>query len=204
VDPYFADNPAASCSADAVSPDFILVTHGHGDHVGDLMKVARRTGALVIANFEICNWVSGKGHGRVHAQHIGGGFEHPFGHVKLTPALHGSVLPDGSDGGMAAGFLLRLGGKRVYLAGDTGLFSDMQLIGREGLDLAVLPIGDNYTMGPDDALQAVKFLNPEVVIPIHYNTWEAITQDVQKWAARVQAETGARPIVLSPGESYTI
>lgn len=204
VDPFFEGNPAATTTADKVMADFILVSHGHGDHVGDAVAIAKRTGALVIANFEIANWFEGQGVRNVHAQHIGGGFKHPFGYLKLTQALHGSALPDGSYGGNPAGFLLTAEGKKVYLACDTGLFGDMKLIGEEGIDLAVLPIGDNYTMGPDDALRAVKLLTPKHVIPVHYDTWGVIAQDVNAWAARVKAETGAQVHVIKPGESLTL
>jgi len=203
IDPFFSGNPAASASADEVEADFILVSHGHGDHVGDTVAIAARTGALVISNFEIANWFSKQGVEKVHGQHLGGGFQHPFGHLKLTLALHGSALPDGSYGGNPAGFLLTTNdGKKIYMAQDTGLFGDMSLIGDEGIDLAVLPIGDNFTMGPDDALRAVKLLRPKAVIPIHYNTWDLIAQNPVNWADTVQEETQAKVIVLQPGESY--
>lgn len=204
VDPFFSGNPAASTTADKVRAQFILVSHGHGDHVGDTVAIAKRTGALVISNFEICNWLAAKGV-KTHAQHIGGGHRHPFGYLKLTQALHGSALPDGSYGGNPAGFLLTTPeGKKVYLAGDTGLFGDMRLIGEEGLDLAVLPIGDNYTMGPEDALRAVKLLQPKHVIPIHYDTFNLIAQDARAWAQRVEQETTAKVHLLRPGESFTL
>jgi L-ascorbate metabolism protein UlaG (beta-lactamase superfamily) len=203
IDPFFLGNPAAASSVEVIEAEFILVTHGHGDHVGDVEKLARATGALVIANAEISSWFEKKGL-ETHAQHIGGGFQHPFGHLKFTQALHGSGLPDGSGGGNPAGLLISAEGKNIYLAGDTGLFSDMKLIGEEGLDLAVLPIGDNYTMGPDDALRAVKFLEPKHVIPIHYNTWDIIKQDANAWAQRVQKETQTVVHVLKPGESLDL
>jgi L-ascorbate metabolism protein UlaG (beta-lactamase superfamily) len=205
VDPYLSENPAASISPEAVEADFILLSHGHFDHIGDTVAIAKRTGAMVISNFEIATWSEGQGIEKTHGQHIGGGYKYPFGYLKLTLALHGSELPDGSSGGNPVGFLLTTNdGKKIYLAQDTGLFSDMKLIGDEGLDLAVLPIGDNFTMGPEDALRAVKLLRPKVVIPVHYNTWELIAQDANAWAERVQKETDAKVVVLKPGESYTL
>jgi len=204
IDPFFSGNPAASASADGVEADFILVSHGHGDHVGDAVAIAKRTQAMVISNFEIATWLEKQGV-KVHAQHIGGGHKHPFGYLKLTPALHGSALPDGSYGGNPCGFLLTTNdGKKIYTAQDTGLFGDMKLIGEEGLDLAVIPIGDNYTMGPHDALRAVQLLQPRMVVPIHYNTWELIAQDPQAWARRVEAETSTKVRVLKPGESLEV
>jgi len=205
VDPYLNGNPAASISPDAVEADFILISHGHGDHVGDSVEIAKRTGAMVISNDEIANWFSRQGVEKTHGQHLGGGYKHPFGYLKLTFAIHGSALPDGSNGGNPCGFLLTTDdGKKIYLAQDTGLFGDMKLIGEEGLDLAVLPIGDNYTMGPDDALRAVKLLEPKVVIPIHYNTFDLLKQDEHAWAERVQKETNAKVVILKPGESYSV
>jgi len=168
------------------------------------MSIAKRTGAMVISNFEIASWIQEKGL-EAHPQHLGGGYNHPFGYLKLTLALHGSILPDGSYGGNPSGFLLTTNdGEKVYLACDTGLFGDMRLIGEEGVDLAVLPIGDNFTMGPDDALRAVKLIQPKHVIPVHYNTWELIEQDPHAWAERVEAETNAKAHVIDPGESFTL
>lgn len=201
VDPFLSGNPQATLKPEEAQADYILVTHGHGDHVGDAVAIARRTGATVISNAEICTWL-GKREVKTHAQHLGGGFTYPFGYLKMTFALHGSALPDGSNGGNPGGFLLTTpDGHRLYLAGDTGLFGDMQLIGDEGLDLAVLPIGDNYTMGPADALRAVKFLRPKTVLPIHYNTFPLIQQDVVAWAALVERETSAKVCLLQPGQS---
>jgi L-ascorbate metabolism protein UlaG (beta-lactamase superfamily) len=205
VDPFLTGNPAAASTPEAVQADFILVSHGHGDHLGDTISVARRTGATVVANYEISEWLQKQGLSKVHGQQHGGGHAFPFGRVKLTLAFHGSALPDGSYGGNPCGFLIAFkDGTKVYDAADTGLFGDMRLIGEEGLDLAILPIGDNYTMGPDDALRAVKLLQPKRVVPIHYNTWEVIAQDAAAWAKRVRQETKAEPVVLKPGEWLSI
>jgi L-ascorbate metabolism protein UlaG (beta-lactamase superfamily) len=204
IDPFFTDNPAASTTADNVSPDVIIVTHGHGDHVGDTVAIAKRTGALVIANFEIVQWLGGQGVENAHPQHIGGAHRHDFGTVKLTIAHHGSMLPDGSNGGNPCGVLLKLADGTIYHAADTGLFYDMKLIGEEGIDLAILPIGDNFTMGPDDALRAVKLIEPKRVVPDHYDTWPLIAQDAEAWASRVRSETSTEPVVLQPGESCSL
>ncbi len=206
VDPFLEDSPTASITAEEVKADFILLTHGHFDHVTDAVAIATRTGATVVANFEIANWLKAQGvaEDNVVAMNIGGGIDLPFGRVKMTPALHSSGLPDGSCGGSAAGFLLQLGRQRIYLAGDTGLMFDMKFIGIGGLDLAVLPIGDIFTMGPDDSLEAIKLLNPARVIPCHYNTWPPIEQDADAWADRVRKHTAAEPVVLRPGETTSL
>ena len=203
IDPFFNGNPAATVKPEEVSADYILITHGHGDHVGDTVVIAKRTGATAISNAEIAGWLGKQGVKETHGQHIGGGFKYPFGYLKLTMALHGSALPDGSNGGNPAGFLLTTNdNKKIYIAGDTGLFGDMKLIGEEGLEVAVIPIGDNYTMGPDDALRAVKLLAPKTVIPIHFSTWDVIQQDAAGWAERVRKETSAKVTLLKPGESF--
>ena len=204
IDPFFSDNPSSDTDPADLPADFILVSHGHGDHVGDTVDIAKRTGATVIANFELASWFSAQGVPSVHAQHLGGGYRHPFGYLKLTLALHGSGLPDGACGGNPCGFLLEAEGKTLYLACDTGLFGDMVLLGDDGVDLAVLPIGDNFTMGPKDALRAVAMINPRMVVPVHYNTWDLIAQDAHAWKRAVEASTHTRVFPLSPGESLLI
>ena len=204
VDPFLTGNSLADVTAEEVPADYILVSHGHGDHVGDTVSIAKRTGAMTISNFEIQGWLQAQGVENTHPLHIGGGYDFPFGRVKLTIAHHGSALPDGTYGGNPAGFLLTLAGKKIYHACDTGLFYDMKLIGEEGLDLAVLPIGDNFTMGPDDALRAIKLLEPKLIIPIHYDTFDVIRQDPAAFQARVHAETSATCLVLNPGDNHRL
>jgi L-ascorbate metabolism protein UlaG (beta-lactamase superfamily) len=204
TDPFLTGNPLAPVSADEVHADYILVSHGHGDHIGDTIPIAQRTGATVIANFEIQNWISAQGISNVHPQHIGGGFNYPWGRVKLTIAQHGSALPDGSYGGNPCGFLFYIDDVTIYHACDTGLFYDMKLIGEEGIDLAILPIGDNFTMGPDDALRAVELIQPKQVIPIHYDTFDVIKQDPHAWAERVQQKTQSLATVMQPGQRLAL
>lgn len=204
IDPFFTSNPSTNVSADSVEADFILVSHGHFDHVEDVVAIAKRTGAKVISNFEIVNWLQKQGIDNVHAQHIGGGFTHEFGHLKLTIAHHGSGLPDGSYGGNPAGLLITAGGKKMYFACDTALFLEMELYGEEDIDLFVVPIGDNFTMGPEDALEAVVLVDPEIVVPCHYNTWPPIEQDGDAFAARVEEETESKAYALKPGESLDL
>ncbi|HPZ83407.1 MAG TPA: metal-dependent hydrolase, partial [Thermogutta sp.] len=157
-----------------------------------------------IATYEICEWLNRRGVTSTHAMNVGGTHPFPFGRVKMTPAVHTSMLPDGSYGGVAVGFLLLLQDGNVYFACDTGLFLDMQLIGDHDLALAVLPIGDNFTMGPEDALRAVTLLRPKRVVPVHFNTWPLIAQDVNDWANRVRHTTASVPVVLQPGESIAL
>ncbi len=207
IDPFLTGNPTTRVKADDVAADIILVSHGHDDHVGDAVSIAQRTGAIVVTNFELGNWFTEQGIKQVHGMQHGGGHQiTPEVHVRLTLAFHGSTLPGGSGyGGNPCGFLITLAdGTRIYDAADTALFGDMKLIGEGGLDLAILPIGDYYTMGPADSIRAIKLLEPRVVLPIHYDTFPPIRQDVAAWSERVQAETAAHPVVLEVGGTYEV
>src|SRR3954447_24698452 len=206
LDPFLNDSPRSPVKADAVKANYILLSHGHGDHLGDTVAIAKRTGATVITNFEVGEWLKKKGvaDDKLIGMNPGGGTEQPFGHVKFTMAYHSSSLPDGTYGGVPGGFLLKFADSTVYFACDTALFLDMKLIGGQGLDLAVLPIGDLYTMGPEDSIDAIKFLNPRRVAPCHYNTWPPIAQDATAWAQRVRSHTAAEPMVLEPGGQISL
>ena len=205
LDPFLDDSPTAPVKAADVHPDHILVSHGHFDHVADVAAIANRTGAAVIAIFEIAEWFR-KQHGVENAigMNLGGAVDLPFGHVQMTPAWHSSQLPDGSYGGSPAGFVITIAGQRIYFACDTALFRDMELIGKQGIDLAVLPIGDLYTMGPAASLEAIRMIRPRRVAPAHYNTWPPIAQDAAAWAEQVRATTKAEPVVLEPGQTLVL
>lgn len=201
IDPFFEGNPAAKISAADVNCDYILVSHGHGDHVGDAAAIANRCNATVISNYDLCQWLANKqGVKQTLGMNLGGSVTLPFGRVKMTIAHHSSMLPDGSYGGNPCGFVLFLPKKTIYFACDTALFGDMKTIGDLGLDLAILPIGDLYTMGPEDAVEAVKLLRPKHIIPSHYNTWPPIAQDPHAWGKMVDHHTTSQVCVLSVGE----
>ncbi len=204
IDPFFTGNPQTKAAAGDVSANFIILTHAHGDHYGDTVAIAKRTGATVISNFEIVSYCQKQGVANAHPLHIGGGYTFPFGRVKLTVAHHGSSFPDGTYGGNPAGVVVEMEGKRLYNAGDTALFSDMSLIAEGGLDVALLPIGDNFTMGPDDAALAAKLLRARTVIPQHYNTWPVIVQDPEAFKRRVEESTSSKVVVLKPGGTFTV
>ncbi|MBA3643868.1 MAG: metal-dependent hydrolase [Chloroflexia bacterium] len=207
IDPFLSGNSTASHQADQLNPQAILLTHAHNDHVGDTVDIAQRTGAKVIATFELGTWLGEQGvEDAVSANH-GGTVAFDGGTVKLTQAWHTSSYEDGNGfvaPGVPAGLVVRFGGKTIYFAGDTCLFGDMRLIGEEGLDVAVLPIGDHFTMGPDDAVRAVEFLNPNTVIPCHYNTFPEIKQDPDAFKRKVEERTAARCEVLTPGASLEL
>jgi L-ascorbate metabolism protein UlaG (beta-lactamase superfamily) len=207
IDPYITGNPAATCEPADFAPQTIILTHAHNDHVGDTVAIAKRTGAKVIATAELANWINSQGvNGATGANH-GGTVHFQGGSTKFVPAWHTSSYSTESGvvaPGVPAGHIVRFGGKTLYFAGDTCLFGDMALIGEAGIDVAVIPIGDHFTMGPDDALRAIQFLNPAMVIPCHYNTFPPIRQDGLGFKKRVETDTTARCLLLNPGESCEI
>jgi L-ascorbate metabolism protein UlaG (beta-lactamase superfamily) len=204
IDPFISGNPVATANVDDFSPSHIIITHAHGDHYGDTESIATRSGATLVSTFEIVNYAANNGVSG-HGMNIGGGFDFDFGRVTFTPAWHSSTFPDGTYGGMPMGVVIESGGKTLYHAGDTALFSDMKLIGSKwSIDVALLPIGDNFTMGPDDALTAVALLEPNVVIPVHYNTFDLIAQDAQAFKTKVEANTKTTCVVLEPNQTHSV
>lgn len=199
IDPFINGNPTAKVKTDDLKPTHILVSHAHGDHMGDATELAKKSKAKVFTTNEIGAEFTEKGIETI-AGHIGGKVKTEFGSIKYFQAFHGS----GISGGFACGFIIEIAGKKIYHAGDTALTMDMELLRRENIYLALLPIGDFYTMGPEDALEAVKMIKPEYVIPMHYNTFPVIKQDPEVYAKNVTEETITKPIVLKPGESIEL
>lgn len=203
IDPFLDGNPTSPTKAKDVNADFIVLTHAHGDHVGDALSIAERCKSTFICVNELAEWVKGKGH-TAHNMHIGGGFNFEFGRVKFTIAHHGSQTPDGLYAGEPAGVILTIDGKIIYHTGDTGLFYDMKLIGEMNrIDYMLAPIGDNFTMGITDAVKAVELVKPKVAIPMHYNTFPVIEANPEDFKTKVE-EKGFSCKVLNYGEEIEI
>lgn len=198
LDPYINGNPGVGdLTPESIQADYVLVSHAHADHLGDAVDICTRNDAVLISTYEVGNLCRSQGVTRFHTGHVGGRGNFPFGYLRFTPALHGA----GVAGGLACGFYLNYHRVGIYFAGDTALFSDMALLGKlEKIDYALLPIGDNYTMGPADAALAVEMLKPKVVVPMHYNTFELIRQDPHLFKAAVEERGLAAVEVLEPGQ----
>ncbi len=203
IDPFLDDNPTSPVKAADVDAEYIILTHAHGDHIGDSFSIAKRCGSSFICVNELADYCKAKGF-EAHNMHIGGGYDFEFGRVKFTIAHHGSMTPDNSYAGEPAGVILSIDGKIIYHTGDTGLFYDMKLIGEmTPIDYMLLPIGDNFTMGITDAVKAVELTSPKVTIPMHYNTFPVIEADPNDFKAKVEAK-GFKCIVMEYGEEIEL
>jgi L-ascorbate metabolism protein UlaG (beta-lactamase superfamily) len=202
IDPFLTGNPKASASADDLNPDVILLTHGHGDHYGDIVSIATRTGATVVAVTELAGELAGEGIADVRDPNLGGTVNFDWGSVKLVPAWHTSITPKGTVS-TPTGMIVTLGGTTIYHLGDTALFGDLELLGRRHeIDVALVPIGGHYTMDRHDAVEAVRMIGPRQVIPCHYDTFPPITTDVEAFKADVESSTASEVVVLRPGELH--
>ena len=201
VDPFIGSNPTTETKTTDFSPETILVTHAHSDHIADAVELAKHSGATIYAIAELAGYLKKQGVENVVGFNMGGTVTFPGGTAKMVPAWHSSMTDDGEASSIPSGFVVRFGGKTIYFAGDTALFGDMALIGEEGLDVAVLPIGDHFTMGPADAIKALRLLNAPVVVPGHYSTFPMIEQDADAFARAVAEQTASQVEVFTPGES---
>ncbi|GAB2966539.1 metal-dependent hydrolase [Hymenobacter coalescens] len=204
-DPFISPNPLAKdVNVDEIEADYLLLSHGHGDHVADVERIAQRTGAELVAIAEVAGWFGEKGLKATYQMNIGGKVKLPFGTVKMVPALHSSSMPDGSYGGLAAGFVLETGEGNLYFAGDTALTYDLKLLGEQHrLDVALLPIGDNYTMGIDDALIAARWVGVKKVIGMHFDTFPVIKIDHAE-AMRKAEEAGIELVLPTIGQTINL
>jgi L-ascorbate metabolism protein UlaG (beta-lactamase superfamily) len=216
VDPFLKpNNPKAVATADEVDPTHIAITHGHADHIADAVPIATRTGAHCVAIVELANWLDSKGADAISDPNLGGTVEFDWGYISLVPAWHTNTIPGSDEApfsaehgisiGTAAGLVIKIGGKTVYHAGDTCLFSDMKLIAkRSAIDVALLPIGGHYTMDRTDAAVAAEFVGAKTVIPMHYDTMPVIETDVEAFKSEVESKTSSKVVILQPGETHSV
>jgi L-ascorbate metabolism protein UlaG (beta-lactamase superfamily) len=209
IDPFLEDNPSSTVKASDLEPTCILISHGHFDHIADAAQIANRLRCPVYTNYEIAQWLEKKhGVSNCIGMNIGGKAKSQFGELQMVSAVHSSGLPDGDYGGLAGGFLLNLCDKEtkhsIYYTGDTAVFGDMAYHARHGVDTLIVPIGDLFTMGPEESIEAIKLIKPRVVLPCHYNTWPPIAQDAQSWANAVRSSTSAKPLIMNPGDQIEI
>lgn len=205
IDPFLTGNAfAAAKPEDFTGINYMFITHGHGDHIGDAIEIAGRCGATIFSCNELAGWLGSKGL-KTEGMHIGGRAQFPFGKVKLTPAWHGCPIQENGEtryGGVACGFVIEVEGKKIYHAGDTGLTMEMKLLEEEKIDVALLPIGGYFTMDSDDAARAAGFVRPRIVVPMHYDTFPPIKADPAEFARKVGARCAAEVKIVKPGQEF--